>query len=196
MKCKRRMQPLEQNLCTMGACPTVRHGLCRQQSQGFHPLPTLQLSRGRARGRCFSVYRSRLKCQMSQWPTEAHSFSGEPRNVLYTKDCVGPHLSASALGTGCHAVSSTSLHARPCYQALASRRLGPLLAHMLRAQCRAPTGPPACLLPHRTWGAQVHVSARCLALGSATLYDGGTQQTHAALFGERAPQSRFAVHNL
>ena len=81
------------------------------------------LSQARTRGRCFSVYRSRLKCQMSQWPTEAHSFSGEPRNVLYTNDCVGPQRSASAFGTGCHAVSSTSLHAQ---HEITPRRPAPL----------------------------------------------------------------------
>jgi len=62
-----------------------------------HPaMPTLEMSRGKTtamkantaasdtitRGFCCSEYRSRLKCQMSWWPTEAKNLRGVPRKNL------------------------------------------------------------------------------------------------------------------
>lgn len=59
--------------------------------------------------RCPHLFKS--KCQIAQWPTDAHSLSGLPRKVLYRKRSTGLHFSITSRCTGCQAVSSTSLHA-------------------------------------------------------------------------------------
>ena len=66
------------------------------------------------RGCWFSENLPRSKCQMSQCPTLAHSFRGDPRKVLKRKALAPVHSSTSVFITGCQAVSSTSLHQASC----------------------------------------------------------------------------------
>lgn len=100
--CGRRLAALEQPVSTSGAAAASTKGLRPE-----HPM--LQVKVVLSAPAPGATHLLRSKCQIHQWPTEAHSLRGVPRNSLNMLRCVGDHLAISVGITGCHAVSSTSL---------------------------------------------------------------------------------------
>ena len=124
-----------------------------------------------------------LKCQMAQWPTDAHSFSGVPRkNLKILPVMPSPHLSSSAVVIGCHAVSSSSLQdGAKCCSTLRNHAASGTAFCMCQNCCIAPNDPSTRLSLH--WFAKAGGRAsdiqgndepdECLAHGGASLVSVG-----------------------